>query len=93
MSATNTEMAKVRPVNGPTTIEGYVTCDGGQATIKTVFAEITSVQLTQKRGLLPNTLPPEFDAYTSDGAITVFVYSNNQEGGNDVVYYRISGRL
>jgi hypothetical protein len=89
----NTETAKSKGINGPTTIEGYVTCEGGTATVRTPFSTVTCVQLTQQVGIDPNTAPPEFEVRRSDGANTVFIYSNNQQQGDDVVWYRISGTL
>ena len=93
MTATNTEIAKVRPGTGPSWIEGYVTCEGGQCDIRTAFSKITCVSLTQKHGINANLVPADFDFHTSDGAITIYIYSNNQDQGDDVVYYRIAGLL
>lgn len=93
MTATNTEEAKVRPATGPSHIEGYVTCEGGQCEVRTAFSKITGVSLALKRGANENTKPADFDFYTDRGAITVFIYSDNQDEGDDVVYYRIAGLL
>jgi hypothetical protein len=89
----NTELAKDSPAVGPLTVHGYVTCEGGVGTVRTQFAEVYNVQLTQKVGVDAHAVPPTFDFYRADGAQTVYIYSNNQAQGDDVVYYMIAGRL
>ena len=96
MAATNTETIKGKTLTGGSFVQGYVTCSGGQAYVKSGLSAIKSVQLTQKRGLKANVTPPDFDFYEEPGpgaGMTVYIYSNNQEGGDDVVYYHISGLL